>query len=473
MPSARQSAAYGDRVGVIYMGQRPRVGTGRQAPRTCQTGSSRSGTASRSGAQGEHLAVDRRRTAMVEFPYNETPGRDTPAPSTWRQIARKYGAAAVDTPVLRYDDTGDGPGVRPHAVASEPVQAGVVPPPNARGVPGDVRGRAGGVGRASRALGVLPCPGRGSPRGARETVASLCASPPAARRWLPPPRRSPGPRITRYPSTGAEVSRRSTLGARARASRGSTAGRCVARPSTWSSSSRSIRAGVEVAAARACAGRAGCPRSTARSSPRNHSPIGMPKPCLRRWTRSLGQPAPAAPARLSSHFVVPRAQLERRRAARRRTRGRGGRAAASGPRARAPSTCGRPSAAGRRAGRSRCRARGSGRRRVRRAARARRPTRPRAARPPRGTPGGTGARGRRLEVGHHRRVAVVRARATTAASPRPTRAERGRCARGAERARAGARAQRQRAEPVGRVGERGGAGSRRRPRRRRRPTARR
>ena len=32
-------------------------------------------------------------------------GRDTPG-LTWRQIARKYGVAAIDTPVLRYDDTG-------------------------------------------------------------------------------------------------------------------------------------------------------------------------------------------------------------------------------------------------------------------------------------------------------------------------------------------------------------------------------
>jgi hypothetical protein len=46
-----------------------------------------------------------RRAALLEFPYNDTAGRDTPG-LTWRQIARKYGVAALDHPVLRYDDTG-------------------------------------------------------------------------------------------------------------------------------------------------------------------------------------------------------------------------------------------------------------------------------------------------------------------------------------------------------------------------------
>jgi glycosyltransferase involved in cell wall biosynthesis len=112
--------AYGDRVGVIYMGS---VLASGQATGTKDVpdGVVAFGDLLAERVKGEYCTVARR-SAMVEFPYNETPGRDTPA-VTWRQIARKYGVAAVDTPVLRYDDTGaDRVSDRAHSL-DDPVQA--------------------------------------------------------------------------------------------------------------------------------------------------------------------------------------------------------------------------------------------------------------------------------------------------------------------------------------------------------------
>jgi glycosyltransferase involved in cell wall biosynthesis len=71
---------------------------------------------------GEYCVVVRR-TALLEFPYDETPGRDTPG-VTWRLIARAHGAAAFDTPVLRYDDTGSDRVSDRSQSLSDPLQAG-------------------------------------------------------------------------------------------------------------------------------------------------------------------------------------------------------------------------------------------------------------------------------------------------------------------------------------------------------------
>jgi glycosyltransferase involved in cell wall biosynthesis len=112
---------YGERAGVFYLGSVLSSGapTGRKVPPDGPV-DYRDLLAER--VAGEYCVVVRR-TALLEFPYDETPGRDTPA-VTWRQIARAHGVAAFDTPVLRYDDTGtDRVSDRTQSL-SDPLQAG-------------------------------------------------------------------------------------------------------------------------------------------------------------------------------------------------------------------------------------------------------------------------------------------------------------------------------------------------------------
>jgi glycosyltransferase involved in cell wall biosynthesis len=54
---------------------------------------------------GEYCAMPRRE-ALLEVPYTERRGRDTPG-VTWLEIARRWGGAAFDLPVLLYTEQGE------------------------------------------------------------------------------------------------------------------------------------------------------------------------------------------------------------------------------------------------------------------------------------------------------------------------------------------------------------------------------
>ena len=218
MDAVREAVtAYGDRVGVIYMGSV--LASGRPTgTKDVPDGVVAFRDLLAERVQGEYCTVARR-TAMVEFPYNETPGRDTPA-VTWRQIARKYGVAAVDTPVLRYDDTGaDRVSDRTQSL-SDPVQAAWCHHRMLEVFP-EMREVAPEVWAEHCALGVLPRAGRGSPRGGTRDrrLAAHRPSPLGHRRRRRGDRRAADHAVHLRTLSQPSIQ----LGARARASPGSRA----------------------------------------------------------------------------------------------------------------------------------------------------------------------------------------------------------------------------------------------------------